>query len=141
MKSKTAETHAHNLQEIHEQVRQNLEKSYERYKSYVDKKRRHINFEIGELVWVYLSRDRYPKGDYNKLTRRKFGPYRVLEKFGENAYRVELPDDMHISNVFNVRHLHKYHGENSSLRSSFPQPGEHDEDQPESDSDSGSDSL
>ena len=85
-----------------------------------------MEFKIGEFVWVYLSRDRYPKGDYNKLTRRKFGPYSILEKFGENAYRVKLPEDMHISDVFNVRHLHKYHGENTSLRSSFSSPQEPD---------------
>jgi hypothetical protein len=68
-------------------------------------------------VWVYLSKDLYPKGDYNKLTRRKFGPYPILEKFGEIAFRVKVPEYIHISNVFNVRHLHKYHGENTSLRS------------------------
>jgi hypothetical protein len=123
---KDAESHVRNLQEIHELVHKNLTVTYEKYKAHADKRRRQVNFRVGEFVWVYLSKDRYPKGDYNKLTRRKFGPYPILEKFGENAYRVQLPEDMHISNVFNVRHLHKYYGENTSLRSSFSQPGEPD---------------
>jgi hypothetical protein len=49
-----------------------------------------------------------------------------VEKFRENAYRVKLPEDMSISDVFNVRHLHKYYGENTSLRSSFSSPQEPD---------------
>jgi hypothetical protein len=85
---------------------------------------------------VYLSKDRYSKGDYNKLTRRKFGLYPILEKFGENTFRVKILEDMHISNVFNVRHFHKYHGENTSLRSSFHQLVEYDTDRLESDSNS-----
>jgi hypothetical protein len=143
---KDAKAHVRNLKEIHELVHKNLTVAYEKYKAHVDKRRRQVEFRVGELVWIYLSKDRYPKGDYNKLTRRKFGPYPVLEKFGENAYRVMLPEDMHISNVFNVRHLHKYYGENTSLRSSFHQPGEPDavqqsrtaqpSDQAQSDSDS-----
>jgi hypothetical protein len=109
-KSQTAGTHVHKLKEIHE--------------IHSNKKRRGAKFEIGELVWVYLSKDRYPKGDYNKLTRCKFGPYSIMEKFGKNAFRVKLFENMHISNVFNVRHLHKYHEENTNLRSSFHHPRE-----------------
>jgi hypothetical protein len=122
-----------------------LKATYEKYKAHADKKRRQLDFNIGELVWVYLSKDHYPRGDYNKLTRRKFGPYPILEKFGENAYRVELPEDMHISNVFNFRHFHKYYGENTSLRLNFQQTGEPDANQQripsESDSDSDQDLI
>jgi hypothetical protein len=63
-----------------------------------------VSFDVGDLVWIYLSRDRYPLGTYNKLKPRKFGPCQILEKMGNNAYRVQLPDDMNITNVFNVRH-------------------------------------
>jgi hypothetical protein len=99
---KDAATYVRNLQEIHEQVHHNLKATYEKYKTHVEKKRCQVDFNIRELVWVYLSKDHYPRGDYNKLTRRKFGLYPILEKFDENAYRVKLPEDMHISNVFNV---------------------------------------
>ena len=41
---------------------------------------------------------------------RKFGPCKILNKFDiENAYEVELPDDMDISPIFNVSNLYKYH--------------------------------
>jgi hypothetical protein len=39
---------------------------------------------------------------------------------------VKLPEDLHISNTFNVSHLHKYYEEDARLRSSFNQPGEPD---------------
>lgn len=41
---------------------------------------------------------------------RKFGPCRILGKFGSgNAYEVELPDSLTISLVFNIVDLHQYH--------------------------------
>ena len=49
-----------------------------------------------------------------------------MEKFEANAYRVKLPDDLHISNTFNISHLHKYYEEDASLTSSFNQAGEPD---------------
>jgi hypothetical protein len=97
---KDVATHVRNLQEIHEQVHQNLKATYEKYKVYTDKKHRQVDFDIGELVWVYLSKDRYPRGDYNKLTHHKFGPYPILKKFDKNAYRVKLPEDIHILNYY-----------------------------------------
>jgi hypothetical protein len=67
------------------------------------------------------------------------GPCKILKKFGANAYRVKLPDDLHTSIMFNVIHLHKYFEEDASLRSSFDQPEEPDvvctEDATDSDSD------
>jgi hypothetical protein len=55
--------------------------------------------------------------------KKKVGLCEILEKFGTNAYRVKLPDNLHISNTFNVSHLHKYFEEDASLRSSFDQSG------------------
>jgi hypothetical protein len=142
---KDAATHVRDLRKIHEEVHQNFTIAYEMYKVHSNKRRRHVDFKVGEVVWVYLSKDSYPKGDYKNITHRKFGPYPILKKFGESAYRIKLSEDMHISNVFNVRHLHKYHGENTNLRSSFHQPGEPNADQldirPESDSDSSPESM
>ena len=53
-------------------------------------------------------------GEYNKLVARKIGPLEILEKINPNAYRLKLPSDMRTSNVFNVKHLVQYRGENSN---------------------------
>jgi hypothetical protein len=86
--------------------------------------RRDVQFKVGELVWVYLPKELFPRGEYHKLKQRNVGPCEILEKFGANVYRVKLPDDLYISNTFNVSHFHKYYTEDTSLRASFKQPGE-----------------
>lgn len=78
------------------------------------------------MVWVTLSKERFPMGEYHKLNDRKFGLCQILEKLGSNAYRIELPDDLCISNVFNVQHLTHFYGDNLSLRISSSQEGEFD---------------
>jgi hypothetical protein len=39
---------------------------------------------------------------------KKIGPCRVLKKFGENAYEIELSDGIRISSIFNVADLYPY---------------------------------
>ena len=41
---------------------------------------------------------------------RRIGPCKVLEKYGSNAYKVNLPKDMSISPIFNVQDLIPYKG-------------------------------
>lgn len=93
-------------------ARDNLATSTARYKLDADKKRRELIFEPGELVWVFLTKDRLPAGEYNKLKSRKIGPVEIIEHINPNAYRVRLPSHLRTSDVFNVKHLSPYHGDN-----------------------------
>ena len=53
-------------------------------------------------------------GTYSKLKMKKFCPYKILKKHDlENAYDVELPDGIHISPIFNIADLEKYHDGNA----------------------------
>jgi hypothetical protein len=45
------------------------------------------------------------KGHHHKLLPIRYGPYTILDKIGENAYRLDLPPQLGIHNVINVNHL------------------------------------
>ncbi|CAL1356759.1 unnamed protein product [Linum trigynum] len=69
---------ANTLQEVHQMVRANLEAAAGKYKKTVDKKRRHVEFNVGDFVWVFLTKDKdcFSVGGYNKLSARKIGPWK-----------------------------------------------------------------
>ena len=58
-------------------------------------------FQVGDQVWLYNSKDRM-QGESKKLKPIRYGPFRILEKIGENAFRLDLPAYMHIYSVVNV---------------------------------------
>ncbi|KAH7575977.1 hypothetical protein JRO89_XS02G0267200 [Xanthoceras sorbifolium] len=123
------EDFVHSLQDTHAQVYENLGRTVGKYKLATDKKRRHLEFGIGDFVWAILTKDRFPVGDYNKLAAKKIGPLEILEKINPNAYRLRLPSHIHTADVFNVKHLIPYSGDSSgedpdcTPRSTFLHPG------------------
>ncbi len=101
------------MQRVHQAVQQKIQEANAKYKARVDQKRQQLLFEEGDLVWVYLPKERQPGGPYSKLQDRKIGPRKILQKLNDNAYKVELPSNVQTSNSnsFNVRHLVPYvHG-------------------------------
>lgn len=75
-------------------IKENLEKALLRIKDYADKKRTERTFEVNNLVYLKLQPYRQgsvPLGKKMKLAPRLHGPYKILEKVGTVAYRLELP--------------------------------------------------
>ncbi|KAK9142537.1 hypothetical protein Syun_011937 [Stephania yunnanensis] len=96
------------MQEIHQSVKDNLQKVADKYKRYADRKKHQVEFEVGDFVWAVLTKDQFSAGDYNKLSVRKTGPVEVLEKINPNAYKLKLPSHIRTADVFNVKHLVPY---------------------------------
>ena len=90
-----------------------------------------MSFAVGDQVMVYLRKERLLAGVHGKLRQRKYGPFSILKKINDNAYVVDLPRKMNISNTFNVADLSLYHPQQhlykDNSRSSFNQVEENNE--------------
>ncbi|GJR40630.1 putative CCCH-type zinc finger family protein [Tanacetum coccineum] len=96
------------VNELHQQVREHIEKQNKKYKERVDKRRKKVIFKEGDLVWIRLGKERFPPGRFGKLQARADGPFRVLKRINDNAYKIELPGEYNASATFNVADLSPY---------------------------------
>jgi hypothetical protein len=58
----------------------------------------------GDLVYLSTKNISFPKGLARKFLPKFVGPYRILEDFGNNSFRLELPDRMKQRGIHNVFH-------------------------------------
>ena len=92
-------------------IRDRLKIAQDRQKSYADNRRRDLEFEVGDMVFLRISpwRGILRFGKRGKLSPRYIGPYKIVERIGEVAYRLELPSYLdRIHDVFHVSMLRKY---------------------------------
>jgi hypothetical protein len=91
-------------------TRKNLEAAQARQKSYHDKRRKPLQFEVGDFVYLKVSPIKGVQrfGIKGKLAPRYIGPYEIVEACGPMAYKLRLPSKMSaIHNVFHVSQLKK----------------------------------
>ena len=64
---------------------------------------------------------RFPELRKSKLMPRPAGPYKIIEKINDNAYKLELPPEFGVSPTFNIADLKPYLGEEDELESRMTQ--------------------
>jgi hypothetical protein len=91
-------------------IQKHLEVAQARQKAYADKRRRPLQFEVNDYVYLKVSPMKGVSrfGVRGKLAPRYIGPYKVLERRGSVAYRIQLPDILSaVHDVFHVSQLRK----------------------------------
>ncbi|GJZ71425.1 hypothetical protein Tco_0635276 [Tanacetum coccineum] len=93
-------------------AKEKLKEARSRQKSYADKYRRDLEFQVGDRVFLKVSPFRGVKrfGIKGKLSPRFIGPFEILEHIGEVLYRLALPPQLsHVHDDFHVSLLRGYH--------------------------------
>ncbi|GKB97644.1 putative reverse transcriptase domain-containing protein, partial [Tanacetum coccineum] len=77
-------------------IKQRMQAARDRQKSYADLKRKPMEFQVGDKVMLKVSpwKGVVRFGKRGKLNPRYVGPFKVLEKVGEVAYKLELPEEL-----------------------------------------------
>lgn len=99
---------------IQQQFHINLQVGQQRMTRQADLKRQDKEYAVGDWVWVKLHH--FKQGSVAKrlnfkLSKHYYGPFKVSERIGAVAYKLELPSDSRIYNVFHVALLKTYHGQ------------------------------
>ncbi|GJR41488.1 putative reverse transcriptase domain-containing protein, partial [Tanacetum coccineum] len=92
------------------QIKQRIQAVHDRQKSYADLKRKPMEFQVGGMVMLKVSpwKGVVRFGKQGKLNPRYVGPFKVLEKIGSVAYKLELPQELiKVHNTFHVSNLKK----------------------------------
>nr|GFB78565.1 putative reverse transcriptase domain, ribonuclease H-like domain, aspartic peptidase domain protein [Tanacetum cinerariifolium]GFB93808.1 putative reverse transcriptase domain, ribonuclease H-like domain, aspartic peptidase domain protein [Tanacetum cinerariifolium] len=103
------------------QIKQRMQAARDRQKSYVDLKRKPMEFEVGDKVMLKVSpwKGVVRFGKRGKLNPRYVRPFNVLERFRDVAYKLDLLEEL--SRVQNTFHV-------SNLKRSVPLDGLHVDD-------------
>jgi hypothetical protein len=91
-------------------VHESLKVAQSRQKSYADKRRRDLSFEVGDFVYLKVSPMRGTRRFKvkGKLAPRYVGPFKIVNHRGEVAYQLELPPQLSdVHDVFHVSQLKK----------------------------------
>lgn len=89
-------------------LRFHIHRAQHRMTQLANRKRSNKNFDIGD--WVYVKLQAYKQQSVAnrqsyKLSPLYFGPYKILDKIGQVAYKLELPSDSQIHPTFHMSKL------------------------------------
>ncbi|GJS89667.1 putative reverse transcriptase domain-containing protein [Tanacetum coccineum] len=93
------------------EIKDRLKGACDRQKSYADKRRKPLEFSVGDYVLLKVSpwKGVVRFGKKEKLAPRFVGPFEIVEKMGPMAYRLDLLEELNgVHDTFHVSNLKKY---------------------------------
>ena len=91
-----------------EQAKLNLKMAQDKQAKYANQHRRDYEFEVNDKVMIatkHINMD----GRAPKLSPKYYGPFKVLERIGNSAYKLDFPPQWSIHPVINVSKLKPYY--------------------------------
>ena len=96
------------LKDIQSEIQSAMSLAQEQHERFYNEHREATpEFNIGDKVWLEATNIRTTRPSV-KLSPKRLGPYRILDKVSSHAYRLALPPTMQIHNVFHVSLLTRH---------------------------------
>ena len=131
-KNETVSTFLNRMTEDFHRAQEQMRIAADNMKRFADEHRRDVIF--AQDAQVLLSTKYLKARGAARLQRRFVGPFRVLERIGQAAYRLDIPSDWRVHPVFHVSLLKpwrrgQFHGDDDDDESSIPELMAKDEDE------------
>jgi len=110
------------MSQLHDTLQAEMTEAQLRHKEYYDAGiKPDSSLQAGDMVWL-LPRNIRTTRPFKKLDYKKIGPFKILARIGESAYKLDLPPSMKIHNTFHISLLELYHDDKFSSQQTQPPP-------------------
>lgn len=123
-----------NREETFLSIRKKLLKAQAQMKHYADAKRRNMEYHPGDWVMLKLrphrqSSAKHSQATSGKLSKRYYGPFQILQRVGQVAYKLQLPEGARIHPIFHCSVLKPFKGSPETMEP-VTLPSRFDQNQP-----------